>query len=135
VGLGGGRLLCRRRPDRAGGRPDGVRAGRQHLLRPLVNAINRIPLDAQASEATYQFKLAVTPEALPAMRDHLVEQLEKAKYPVADVDVVEHGDDLLEIVATLVSTAIHPAELEAVVADLQRQPGVRHATWEVSTKD
>ncbi len=105
------------------------------LLRPLVNAINRIPLDTLSSEATYQFKLAVTPEALPDMRDRLVERLEKAKYPVADVDVVEHGDELLEIVATLVSTAIHPAELEAVVADLQRQPGVRHATWEVSTKD
>ena len=105
------------------------------LLRPLVNAINRIPLDAQSSEATYQFKLAVTPEALPDMRDLLVERLEKANYPVADVEVVEHGDDLLEIVATLVSTAIHPAELETVVADLERQPGVRHATWEVSTKD
>ena len=105
------------------------------LLRPLVNAINRIPLDAQSTEATYEFKLTVTPEALPAMRDRLVEQLEKANYPVADVEIVEHGDDLLEIVATLVSTAIHPAELEAVVADLERQPGVRHATWEVSTKD
>jgi putative Mg2+ transporter-C (MgtC) family protein len=105
------------------------------LLRPLVNAINRIPLDTLSSEATYQFKLAVTPEALADMRDRLVERLEKAKYPVADVDVVEHGDELLEIVATLVSTAIHPAELEAVVADLQRLPGVRHATWEVSTKD
>ena len=45
------------------------------------------------------------------------------------------GDDLLEIVATLVSTAIDPNELNAVVAELQRQPGVRHATWEVSTKD
>jgi putative Mg2+ transporter-C (MgtC) family protein len=105
------------------------------LLRPLVNAINRIPLDAQSMEATYEFKLAVTPEALPDMRDLLVERLEKANYPVADVVVVEHGDDLLEIVATLVSTAIHPAELETVVADLERQPGVRHATWEVSTKD
>ena len=104
------------------------------LLRPLVNAINRIPLDAQSTEATYEFKLTVTPEALPDMRDLLVERLEKANYPVADVVVVEHGDDLLEIVATLVSTAIHPAELETVVADLERQPGVRHATWEVSTK-
>jgi putative Mg2+ transporter-C (MgtC) family protein len=104
------------------------------LLRPLVNAINRIPLDAQSTEATYEFKLTVTPEALPDMRDLLVERLEKANYPVADVGVVEHGDDLLEIVATLVSTAIHPAELETVVADLERQPGVRHATWEVSTK-
>jgi putative Mg2+ transporter-C (MgtC) family protein len=105
------------------------------LLRPLVNAINRIPLDEQASEATYYFKLAVTAEALPDMRDRLVEKLESAKYPVADVNVVELGDDLLEIVATLVSTAIDPDELNAVVTDLQRQPGVRHATWEVNTTD
>jgi len=51
------------------------------LLRPLVNAINRIPLDEEASEATYYVKLAVTTEALPAMRDQLVERLESAKYP------------------------------------------------------
>ena len=61
----------------------------------------------------------------------LVERLEHAKYPVAEINVVEHGDDLLEIVATLVSTAIDPNELNAVVADLQRKPGVRHATWEL----
>ncbi|MCS3453016.1 MULTISPECIES: MgtC/SapB family protein [Bradyrhizobium] len=105
------------------------------LLRPLVNAINRIPLNEKASEATYYFKLAVTPEALPDMRDRLVEKLEAADYPVADVDVVEAGDDFLEIVATLVSTAVEPNELNAVVVDLQHQPGVRHATWEVSTTD
>jgi len=105
------------------------------LLRPLVNAINRIPLDEKSSEATYYFKLAVTPEALPDMRDRLVEKLESAQYPVADVNVVELGDDLLEIVATLVSTAIDPNELNAVVVDLQRHPGVRHATWEVNTTD
>jgi putative Mg2+ transporter-C (MgtC) family protein len=105
------------------------------LLRPLVNAINRIPLDEKASEATYYFKLAVTTEALPAMRDQLVERLENAKYPVADIEVVETGDDLLEIVAKLVATAVDPNELNAVVADMQRQAGVRHATWEVSTAD
>ena len=105
------------------------------LLRPLVNAINRIPLDEKASEATYYFKLAVTAEALPAMRDQLVERLENANYPVADIEVVETGDDLLEIVAKLVSTAVAPNELNAVVGDLQRQDGVRHATWVVSTAD
>lgn len=105
------------------------------LLRPLVNAINRIPLDEKASEATYYFKLAVTAEALPAMRDQLVERLENANYPVADIEVVETGDDLLEIVAKLVSTAVDPNELNAVVGDLQRQDGVRHATWVVSTAD
>src|SRR6476620_11638857 len=78
-----------------------VRAG-STLLRPLVNAINRIPLDERRSEATYYFKLAVMPEALPDMRDRLVDKLEAAKYPVADIDVVETGDDLIEIVAKLV---------------------------------
>src|ERR1700757_4135690 len=105
------------------------------LLRPLVNAINRIPLNEKALEATYYFKLAVTTEALPDMRDRLVDKLEIAKYPVADVDVVEIGDDILEIVAKLVATAVDPNELNAVAVDLQRQGGVRHATWEVSTTD
>jgi len=105
------------------------------MLRPLVNAINRIPLDEKASEATYYFKLAVAPEALPDMRDRLVEKLEKANYPVADVAIAELSDDFPEIVATLVSTAVDPNELNEVALDLQHQPGVRHATWEVNTTD
>ena len=77
----------------------------------------------------------MTPHALTAMRDRLVEQLEAAKYPVADVEVVEIGDGLSEIVATLVATAVDPNELNAVAVELQKQSGVRHATWEVSTTD
>jgi putative Mg2+ transporter-C (MgtC) family protein len=105
------------------------------LLRPLVNAINRAPLDEKSSEATYYFKLTVGDDAMADMRDQLVERLEAAHYPVASIGVVDHDDDLAEIVATLVSTAVDPKELDAVVADLQRRPGVSHATWEVSTKD
>jgi hypothetical protein len=75
----------------------------------------------------------VTTEALPDMRDRLVEKLEAAKYPVADINVVETGDDLIEIVAKLVATAVDPNELNAVAVEMQRQTGVRHATWEVST--
>jgi putative Mg2+ transporter-C (MgtC) family protein len=105
------------------------------MLRPLVNAINRIPLNEKTSEATYYFKLAVAPDALPDMRDRLVEKLEAAKYPVADIELVEIGDDVLEIVAKLVATAIDPNELNIVATDLQHLPGVRHATWEVSTTE
>ena len=105
------------------------------MLRPLVNAINRIPLDERSSEATYYFKLAVAPDALPDMRDRLVEKLENANYPVADLAITELSDDFPEIVATLVSTAVDPNELNAVALDLQHQPGVRHATWEVNTSD
>ena len=104
------------------------------LLRPLVNAINRSPIDEQASEATYFVKLLVDAEAASRLREEVVERLEAAQYPVAEVELVERGD-LQEIVATLVSTAVQASELDLVAADLQRKPGVRHATWESSTKD
>ena len=105
------------------------------LLRPLVNAINRSPLDERASEATYEIRLTVDSASMDAVRDLLVEKLEAASYPVSDVNVEERTDDIVEIVATLVSTAVDAKELDAVTADLARRPGVRHATWDVSTKD
>ena len=105
------------------------------LLRPLINAINRSPLDERASEATYEIRLTVDTASMDAVRDLLVEKLEAAKYPVSDVNVIERAEDVVEIVATLVSTAVDAKELDAVTADLARRPGVRHATWDVSTKD
>ena len=101
----------------------------------LVNAINRSPLDERASEATYEIRLTVDTESMDAVRDLLVERLETANYPVSDVNVIERAEDVVEMVATLVSTAVDAKELDAVTADLARRPGVRHATWDVSTKD
>lgn len=105
------------------------------LLRPLVNAINRSPLDERASEATYEFMLTVDAASMSDLRELLVEKLEAAQYPVGDVNVVDRAEGVVEIVATLVSTAVEAKELDAVAADLARRPGVRHATWDVSTKD
>ena len=71
------------------------------LLRPLVNAINRIPLDEAASEATYEVRLTATPELAAEAREALIEALEGAHYPVSEVETSERGDDLVDIVATL----------------------------------
>jgi putative Mg2+ transporter-C (MgtC) family protein len=79
------------------------------LLRPLVNAINRSPLDAKSSEVTYYVRLMVSPEVVSDMRERLQEALEAANYPVGDVDVIEQSETQQEIVATLVSTAVDPA--------------------------
>ncbi len=105
------------------------------LLRPLVNAINRSPLDERASEATYEFMLTVDAASMSDLRELLVEKLGAAQYPVSDVNVIDRAEGVVEIVATLVSTAVEAKELDAVAADLARRPGVRHATWDVSTKD
>src|SRR3954471_11315400 len=104
------------------------------LLRPLVNAINRSPLDAKSSEATYTVRLTVAPDVVAEMRERLQEALEAAQYPVGDVEVIEQSETQQEIVATLVSTAVDPRELDAVAVRLEALPGVRHATWNVSTK-
>jgi putative Mg2+ transporter-C (MgtC) family protein len=105
------------------------------LLRPLVNAIDRAPLDARTSEATYEFMLTVDAAAIDDMRELLVEKLEAAHYPVGDVEIVNRTDGVVEIVATLVSTAVDAKELDVVAADLEKRPGVRHATWDVSTRE
>lgn len=105
------------------------------LLRPLVNAINRAPFDERSSEATYQVTLTVDADRQAELRDLLVERLEAAQYPVGDVAVVERADDGAEIVATLVSTAVEPGDLDGVTTDLSRRPGVRHATWDARTAD
>ena len=105
------------------------------LLRPLVNAIERAPLDVRTSEATYQFRLTVDADALADLRELLVEKLEASHYPVLDVEVTERADDSVEIVATLVSSAVEQGELDTIAAELERSPGVRHATWDVTAPD
>lgn len=103
------------------------------LLRPLVNAIDRFPLNARTSEATYEISVT-TDDARRAgeLRDFMSERLEAASYPVRETKIVFHSGDNVEVSAVLVPLAAEPAELDAVAADLSRLPGVSHATWNVS---
>ncbi|MCJ2080608.1 MgtC/SapB family protein [Methylobacterium sp. J-090] len=105
------------------------------LLRPLVNAINRAPIDESQTEATYEVQVTVQAESVGPARDLLVERLEAANYPVGGIEVVERGEDTVEVVATLVATAVAAAELDAVTVSLERMPFVTHATWSVQTAD
>jgi len=101
------------------------------LLRPLVNAIDRIPLNEKSSEATYE--IVVTADALRAteLREALDELLDAAKYPVRETEVAYRSDDNVEIVAMLLPLVADAAELDRVVSELAKLPGVRHATWNV----
>jgi putative Mg2+ transporter-C (MgtC) family protein len=105
------------------------------LLRPLVNTINRIPFDEQASEATYEISLLVAARAAPDISERVTDMLDAAKYPVSDIDEESRADGVTEIVATLVSTSVDPGELDTVVANMRALPGVAHASWNASTKD
>ncbi len=104
------------------------------LLRPLVNAIDRIPLRAESAEATYEMKVTVDNGRLDDVRELLVQKLENAQYPVADVEVTPRNEHASEILARLVPTTVSTGDLDRVAADLEGVPGVRYATWESSTQ-
>lgn len=105
------------------------------LLRPLVNTIDRIPMNELTSEAHYDVSLSTSESQLATAREALIETLELASYPVRETRVSHLPDDKVEITATLVSLAVEPAELDRVIADLATIPGVQHATWNARVVD
>ncbi len=105
------------------------------LLRPLVNAINRAPLDEAATEASYEVRAVVNVGDVMQARDLLVETLEAAHYPVRDVQVEERGAEDAELVAELVSNTIDTAEIEAAIRRLEASDLVSRATWTSATSD
>lgn len=99
------------------------------FLRPLVKLINRSPINARATEATYQVRVTTAEPSRDHIRDVLVEKLEAASYPIRALDVETRGDDEVELIAILASTSVEPAELDHVTQELERLPGVLYATW------
>ena len=102
------------------------------LLRPLVNAIDRIPLSERSSEASYEISVTTDPKRSAEVREYMNERLEAASYPVRETKIVFHSGDNVEVSAVLVPLAVDAGDLDAVVADLSKMPGVSHATWNVS---
>ena len=105
------------------------------LLQPLVNAINRAPLDQSATEAIYEMRMTTSDDDLDDARELLRGELEAADYPVRDIEVVEREQGGTELVATLLGTTADPGELDAIVARLENNAWVQNAGWSLRTTD
>jgi putative Mg2+ transporter-C (MgtC) family protein len=105
------------------------------LLRPLVNTIDRIPLDESASEANYEIIVKTNAERAAEIRENLRDMLEAASYPIRETKLTYRSDDNVEVTAELVSLAAQPEELDRVVEALTNLPGVSHATWNISAME
>jgi putative Mg2+ transporter-C (MgtC) family protein len=103
------------------------------LLRPLVDYINRRPIDVGDTEALYRVHLVCAPGDVSEARDLLFSELEAAKYPIQDIETLSEGEEQVELAAVLVSTNAVPKELDAVVAAIETRDFVESATWTVST--
>jgi putative Mg2+ transporter-C (MgtC) family protein len=100
------------------------------LLLPVVAWLERRPLGQVVTEAQNEVHVTTDAAALPAVRRHVIERLQAARFPPADIEVFERGEDAVELVAELVSTTVAPGEIEAVLQELRRHPGIRDAALE-----
>jgi putative Mg2+ transporter-C (MgtC) family protein len=105
------------------------------LLRPLVNAINRQPIDEGATEAIYEVRITTTADRLDDSRELLRETLETANYPLRGIEIIEREQGGIEIVATLLGTAADPHELDEIVTRLDGNPLVENASWSLRTTE
>jgi len=105
------------------------------LLRPLVNAINRAPIDEAGTEAIYEVHVRTSDTHRDEARELLRAQLEAAQYPVKEIEDEDQKDDEVELVATLLGTAADPDELDTVITRLKANPIVRNAGWNLRTTE
>ena len=103
------------------------------LLRPLVNYINRRPIDERTTEAQYAVHVVCDQEDVAQVRELLFVELEGANYPIREIRTLSESDDQVELAAVVVPTSVDPRELDAVVAALKRAPQIKSATWTVQT--
>ena len=99
------------------------------LLRPLVEWVNRRPLTDAETEAQYSIHATCLPAHVSDVRDLLDEVMTRHGYPIGDIETLTQGEDQVELVAELLSTAARAADLELAVAALERSDLVRSATW------
>lgn len=102
------------------------------LLRPIVNYINRKPIE-EAAEAEYRLHAICDPEAVADVRDLMSAELEKLNYPVSEIETLSENDEVVELAAILLPTTADPQELDHVVVALEKHIAVRSATWSVGT--
>ncbi len=103
------------------------------LLRPLVNYINRQPMDELVTEAIYRVHVVTTPARVADARELLFAELEKANYPIRQIETLSENEEQVELAAILTATTANPLELDRIVKTLTATSGVEGAAWTVST--
>ena len=105
------------------------------LLRPIVNTINRKPLDVESVEMTNIVYVIAERAQQKSVMAQLEAELERANYPARDLDIHAFGTEDVEIEATLAATSVDGDELDAIVRNLAAKPAVKQAFWSPSSME
>ena len=105
------------------------------LLRPIVDQINRQPLDAKSVEVTNSFYVVTRSDRQKEALALLEQELEDLHYPTRDLKVLPFGERNVKIQATLTATSVDGAIMDRIVDHLSALPMVRQAYWSTSTTE
>lgn len=105
------------------------------LLRPIVNRLNRQPLDVVATEVTNTVYVIAARDKKREALALLEKMLEEAKHPVNDLAVHAFGPNEVEIEAQLLATSVEGDELERLTRRLAAEPYISQAFWSPSTTE
>jgi len=105
------------------------------LMRPVVNSINRIPINEETSEVTYQLHVIVGNDEQRHAMETLEHLLDHAQYPLAHLNVESFNDDDVQITATLLATSAESDALDQITNRLTTRPYVKQAFWNLSTTE
>lgn len=105
------------------------------LLRPIVNGINRQPLNVKTTEVTNTFYVIAMRERQKEALALVERVLEDANYQVNNLEVHAFGTSEVEIEARLLATSVDGEELDRLAQNLSTQTFISQAFWSSSTSD
>jgi putative Mg2+ transporter-C (MgtC) family protein len=110
--------------------------GSNVVLRPLVRAINRQPMDDTEVDRTYVAYVVCDVSAEPRARAILIEGLTAASHiELSELEIANIEDtDRVEMTATITSHKRRELALETVIGRLSKESGVLRAGWREHTQ-
>ena len=102
------------------------------LLRPVVNRINRQPLNVEAAEVGHTVYVIARRDLQKQALELLQETLASANLPVAAIDAHPFGQTDVEIEVLLTATSVPVEEMDRLVKELAKSQLVLQAFWSSS---
>ena len=99
------------------------------LLRPIVHAIDRRPLDDE-TEVLHVIYIICDRVQSKVVMDELNLTLKHHNYPAKDIEVKPFGEKVVEIEVTLIATSIESEDAQHIINHLNTMPQIRQAFWD-----
>jgi putative Mg2+ transporter-C (MgtC) family protein len=105
------------------------------LLRPIVQRINRQPLDQSELSQSYEIAITCLGENEETVRASVLSQIRATTLVLRSLESHNVDDGRVQVKATVATISRADAKLERIVGRLSLDPTIIAASWRVATAD